>query len=46
MARLDHVVTGLITQIDSGIDTAKDSVLRKACFCFFLVLWGCMYACM
>lgn len=30
IARLDHVVTGLITTIDVGIDQTKDQVLKKA----------------
>lgn len=26
---MDHVITGFITTVDSGIDQAKDTVLRK-----------------
>lgn len=32
MARLDHVVTGFITELDTNIDEVKDQVLRKVRF--------------
>lgn len=32
IAHMDHVITGFITTVDSGIDHAKDSVLRKVHF--------------